>query len=126
MLDIDHFKRVNDTHGHDIGDEVLISISKLISNSLRSKDAFIRFGGEEFFIFTSDCNLKITINIAEKFRLKIQNTKHGSLNLNITSSFGVVEYIENETMESLIKRCDLLLYKAKANGRNIVISTQES
>ena len=122
MLDIDHFKQVNDVYGHDVGDEVLISISSLIQNSIRGDDSFIRFGGEEFFIFTANTNLENCVKIAEKFRLLLEEKIHSSKNLKISSSFGVVEYVENEDLDSIIKRVDTLLYKAKADGRNRVVS----
>lgn len=122
MLDIDHFKLVNDTHGHDIGDEVLVSISELIKNSIRSGDSFIRLGGEEFVVFIANANLEVAKNKAELFRSKIQATTHSNKALSITSSFGVTQYRENEDLESIIKRSDELLYFAKDNGRNMVVS----
>jgi len=122
MLDIDHFKKVNDTYGHNVGDDVLISISKIIQNSIRNNDAFVRFGGEEFFIFLANADLKIAEKIAEKFHALIRNTLHTELNLTITASFGVTEYIEDEDMNTIFKRVDTLLYKAKKTGRDKVIS----
>lgn len=120
MLDIDHFKNVNDTHGHDVGDEVLVSISNILQNSIRSNDALIRFGGEEFFLFLSNVNLEISRNIAEKLRIMIKQTPHSLKALPITASFGVVEYSISEELDALIKRADTLLYKAKENGRDQV------
>lgn len=122
MMDIDHFKRVNDSHGHDVGDEVLIELSALIQHSIRSNDKLIRFGGEEFFTLLSNADIDIAVEIAEKFRLVIESKTHSSKDLDITASFGVVEYTQNESMESLIKRADILLYKAKHSGRNRVES----
>ena len=122
MLDIDHFKRVNDTHGHDVGDEVLISISSILKDSIRINDALIRFGGEEFFVFLSNVNLEVCEKIAEKLRLAIKEHPHSSKSLDITASFGVVEYQIEDDLDSLIKRSDILLYKAKQSGRDRVIS----
>ncbi len=121
MLDIDHFKQVNDTHGHDVGDEVLVSLSSLILHSIRSSDKLVRFGGEEFFIFLSNVDTTIAVKIAEKFRQSIEEKRHSSKELTITASFGVVSYSENETFESLQKRADDFLYRAKDEGRNRVI-----
>ncbi|MEA3227728.1 MAG: GGDEF domain-containing protein, partial [Campylobacterota bacterium] len=114
--------RVNDSHGHDVGDEVLIELSALIQHSIRSNDKLIRFGGEEFFTLLSNADIDIAVEIAEKFRLVIESKTHSSKDLDITASFGVVEYTQNESMESLIKRADILLYKAKHSGRNRVES----
>jgi len=122
MLDIDYFKKVNDIHGHDIGDEVLISISKMVRSSIRENDAFIRFGGEEFFIFVANANLEIATKIANKFNLLTKSTLHSTKELTITASFGVTEYVENEEMSALIKRVDTLLYEAKKTGRDRVIA----
>lgn len=122
MLDIDHFKKVNDTYGHDIGDEILISVSSIIKNSIRDTDALIRFGGEEFLIFISKADLNAGIRIAEKFREMIKTKPHTKNNITITASFGVVEYETNIILDDLIKKADKHLYTAKANGRDIVIS----
>ncbi len=126
MLDIDHFKVVNDTYGHDVGDEVLISFSKIINSLIRDNDAFVRFGGEEFVIFIANANLEIAATKAEIIRLKIEEALHSYKELKITSSFGVVEYRENEDLEMMIKRSDELLYYAKNNGRNMVVSERVS
>lgn len=122
MTDIDHFKNVNDTYGHDVGDEVLIEFTKTIMESIRHNDALVRHGGEEFVVFLSDVNLSIANKIAENLRVKIQESTYSSQKLKITSSFGVVQYKENEEFDSLFKRVDELLYTAKKSGRNMVIS----
>lgn len=122
IMDIDYFKKVNDTYGHDIGDEVLISIATLIQKSIRKKDALIRLGGEEFIVFISNADIYIASKIASNFRQAIEESRHSSKNLAITASFGVAQYRANEDLESLIKRADELLYKAKKTGRNRVVS----
>jgi len=124
MIDIDHFKKINDTYGHDIGDDVLKEFSQLIMNSIRKEDSLIRLGGEEFVIFFSKANIQIGIQSAETIRKKIQDQVHTAKALNITASFGVVEHQNREDLESLVKRADELLYIAKQNGRNRVISTE--
>lgn len=120
MLDIDHFKMVNDTYGHDIGDQVIVSLSNIIKETIRSTDKFIRFGGEEFLIILPNTDLNSATQVADKIRLNIQNTLHSSKKLEITSSFGVVTYKNDDSFNDLIKQADLLLYEAKESGRNIV------
>lgn len=126
MLDIDHFKSVNDTYGHDIGDEVLVSFANIIKDNIRGSDRFIRFGGEEFIILLSNIDLKNAYAFAEKIRLIIQNTTHSSEALKVTASFGVTMYENELTLGDLTKKADLLLYKAKESGRNIVIDSLHS
>lgn len=121
MLDIDHFKSINDTYGHDIGDEVLVSLAELIRNSIRKSDALIRLGGEEFIVFLANTEINIARNIAENIRKTIEVTGHSSLFLDVTASFGVVSYIENEELVEILKRADELLYEAKHSGRNRVV-----
>ena len=120
MLDIDHFKSVNDNHGHNIGDEVLIDISKLIMKSIRKDDSLVRFGGEEFVILISNIDINIAIRNSENLREMIDVTAHSSSHLDITASFGVIQYIKDEDLKSMLKRADKLLYKAKNAGRNRV------
>lgn len=126
MLDIDHFKSVNDTYGHDIGDEVLKGFSKLIKKSIRKDDALVRLGGEEFVIFISNIDINIAVRNAEMMREMIEATTHSSKHLDVTASFGVVQYRVNEELESLLKRSDELLYDAKRAGRNMVISVKHT
>lgn len=120
MLDVDHFKKVNDTYGHDIGDEVLVGIAEIIRENIRKHDSFIRFGGEEFIILLADCDLNMANIKAEKIRQNIENSSLTKKKLNITASFGVVEYCEGRTLDNLIIEADALLYKAKDTGRNRV------
>ena len=123
MIDIDHFKQVNDTYGHLAGDQVLISVAQTLIRSLRPSDMPVRYGGEEFSVFlpgTTDENAKI---IAERIRRNMENMSislaDGTI-LQVTVSIGYAERIENDTVESLIDRADKALYYAKENGRNRV------
>jgi len=125
FFDIDHFKNINDTYGHDIGDYVLENISKLVSSSIRESDIFARWGGEEFIIFLPFTNLKDAKKLAEKLRYKIQEHAFGNVE-QITCSFGVTEFREKDTKTSLLKRVDELLYEAKDSGRNIVVDDFKS
>ncbi|MDF1877058.1 diguanylate cyclase [Sulfurimonas sp. SAG-AH-194-L11] len=118
VFDIDHFKKVNDTYGHDTGDDVLRVYSEFILEQLRVEDVFCRTGGEEFAIILADTDEKSASLLAEKLRLKIENYKKI---VPITMSFGVAEYRPKESKEELYKRADTALYKAKESGRNRVV-----
>ncbi len=119
MFDIDYFKKVNDTYGHNVGDEVLKEYSKLISLHLRECDIFCRIGGEEFIVMLPHVDLKDAQKIAEKLRKLVESNKEV---IPITMSFGVVEYIKGEEIEFIFKRVDDALYRAKDSGRNIVVT----
>ncbi|MDD2357475.1 MAG: diguanylate cyclase [Thiovulaceae bacterium] len=118
MLDIDFFKRVNDEHGHDVGDTVLIEYTKLISKILRKTDFFCRTGGEEFIIILPLVALAEAQKLAEKLRYEVEAAKKV---VPITMSFGIAQYQKNDTIPLLLKRVDDALYKAKENGRNCVV-----
>jgi len=119
LIDIDHFKKFNDTYGHLIGDEVLISLANEVNNHVRDTDTFARWGGEEFTILFSDTSLEMAINVSEKIRKKIEDLEHKTAG-NISASFGVTSYIQDDTIETMFTRCDEALYIAKENGRNRV------
>lgn len=118
MLDIDYFKRVNDEHGHGVGDNILIEYTKFISLMIRDGDAFCRIGGEEFMIILPHTDKNAAKKLAEKLRVEVENYKKV---LPITMSFGVVEYIKGEEIEYILKRVDEALYNAKTDGRNRVV-----
>lgn len=124
MVDIDNFKNINDTYGHDIGDEVLISIADILIKSTRSQDLVSRWGGEEFLILLPDTKLDGGITAAEKIRLRIANEeiKTNELIIHATVSIGVAEFKDGYTIESCIKNSDQALYEAKNKGRNKVIA----
>ena len=121
FFDIDHFKNCNDTHGHLVGDEILIKLSKTIQTNLRDEDLFARWGGEEFVILLENININKAPNIAEKVRQLVENTEF-TKNIKITISIGITEIKANDTLESLMLRADELLYRAKEEGRNRCIS----
>lgn len=122
LIDIDHFKNVNDTYGHLVGDKVIIGICNLISTNIREIDLFARWGGEEFVILVNNQNINQAELIALKLKEKICESKIEKLN--ITCSFGVAQYTKNDTSESIFKKADKALYKAKESGRNCVILGQ--
>lgn len=119
VLDIDHFKKFNDTYGHLIGDEVLVKIANEVNNNIRKTDLFARWGGEEFVLLMPETNLDEARVLCEKLRKLIENTHH-SIAGKITCSFGITSLIEEDTLTTIFKRCDKALYKAKDNGRNRV------
>jgi diguanylate cyclase (GGDEF)-like protein len=124
MLDLDHFKSVNDTHGHAVGDRVLAEVGLLLKRMTRQHDHVARLGGEEFGVLLTHTDLETAHAVAESFRREIQATtvEHGQSKITITSSFGVAELLTEDTLESLMERADTNLYKAKDLGRNCVVS----
>ncbi len=122
MFDIDHFKQINDTYGHDIGDEVLISISNLSQQYIRNVDTLARWGGEEFMILLPETTIDDAECVANKLKDAIsQASLSTTKSLNITASFGLSALLENDTKDIFLKRVDDALYEAKNAGRNIVI-----
>ncbi|GGJ51983.1 diguanylate cyclase [Deinococcus roseus] len=119
MLDVDHFKKVNDTHGHDQGDEVLRHVAKLLRSRVRTTDITARWGGEEFMVLLRHTDLKAGEKMAEKMRESLALTPAGSVGA-VTASFGVTAFEPTDTLTSLSSRVDALLYEAKAAGRNRV------
>lgn len=124
MLDIDHFKNINDTYGHAFGDEVLICIVNTIQSKLRAIDIFARVGGEEFYILIPYSNINETFVMADRFRALIEEIDYLYFNkqqIRISASFGVSEYLTTDSsIEDTMLRCDLALYQAKREGRNRV------
>jgi len=125
MLDIDHFKKVNDTYGHVGGDLVLKEYTKLISSLLRKDDTLIRFGGEEFMVIMAGIPKNRIISVAENIRTRIENAKFlfEDKVIEITTSIGGALYPEIDAVneETLVQVADQNLYKAKNQGRNRVI-----
>ncbi len=123
MIDIDHFKVVNDTYGHDVGDDVLKLVSKVLKSNFRKKDLIVRNGGEEFCIVLDDLTLEKAINIFEKLIKKIESTPYekNGIVINITVSIGLFHGIKND-IKSMLSLADKKLYVAKKNGRNQLVS----
>jgi diguanylate cyclase (GGDEF)-like protein len=119
MFDIDHFKQINDSYGHDVGDEVLVNLSSFVKNSLRNTDIFARWGGEEFMILLPETSIENTQEKIEQLRINIANTQLSKQIKNpITVSFGITLFNPKDTKGTLLKRVDVALYNAKAFGRN--------
>jgi diguanylate cyclase (GGDEF)-like protein/PAS domain S-box-containing protein len=124
MLDIDHFKNVNDQYGHPVGDQVLQFLASELHSTIRGTDIVGRYGGEEFVIFLSGSNGKAAMDLAERLRRMIEEAPFfvGEKEIGITISLGVAEYNENSpNLETLVARADQALYVAKHKGRNRVI-----
>lgn len=124
MMDLDHFKRVNDEHGHLAGDSVLVQVADLLSRRFRATDCVCRYGGEEFAIVLPECNEENAMRCAERCRQDIEHFAeiHGISESTITASFGVAEARPEETSLQLIDHADAALRAAKQAGRNRVVS----
>ncbi|MDX1802933.1 MAG: GGDEF domain-containing protein [Alcanivorax sp.] len=127
MLDIDHFKNINDTHGHAAGDAVLVKVSQIMMANARQYDEVGRYGGEEFAILLPDTSLEQAQKVAERLRARIaaaQVTVEDGRELTVTASFGVAGYPSAavDNMNDLLKAADTALYDAKHNGRNRVMT----
>ncbi|MCX7746106.1 MAG: GGDEF domain-containing protein [Clostridia bacterium] len=126
MVDIDHFKKVNDTYGHPAGDHVLVFFSRLLMKCIRKSDLVSRYGGEEFIVVLPSTDLETAETIAERIRQTVASMPVPPLEdlqiHSITCSLGVATYpVHSDNKESLVKAADIALYKAKASGRNRVI-----
>jgi diguanylate cyclase (GGDEF)-like protein len=121
MFDIDHFKNVNDTYGHQAGDEVIRIVSTLLRDSLRSTDTAGRYGGEEFGIILSDTDAQGALVFAERLRKNIESTvvHHDGLSIQFTISLGIAELSADcQGYKAWLEQSDLALYHCKHNGRN--------
>lgn len=119
VMDIDHFKRINDTFGHLFGDEVLIHVANLMRTVFRGKDKLFRFGGEEFVVLLRNTGSSDAGQVFERFRLAIENHNFPQVE-NVTISIGVASARNEDTPTTLLARADEALYYAKRNGRNQV------
>jgi len=122
MCDIDFFKRVNDTYGHNAGDKVIKHFSDVLAKEVRTEDILARIGGEEFVVLLEHVELNRALAIAETMRNNTQNlkVKYENSSINITASFGVFTTRGGHSLEDCFKKADSALYKAKDNGRNQV------
>ncbi len=117
ILDLDHFKNINDTYGHDVGDKVLIKIAEIIKESIRLSDRLYRYGGEEFVVIADGASLENAAILAESIRKKVENTPLMKKE-KITISLGVAALEEGQNPEMWLKYADDALYEAKRTGRN--------
>jgi diguanylate cyclase (GGDEF)-like protein len=119
LYDVDHFKEVNDTYGHQIGDKVLMQLSRVVSSGIRDCDVLARWGGEEFVLMLPGCDAQMGHAAVEKLRTVVTQVSFDIVG-NVTCSFGVAECADGDTAETLIARADDALYRAKVKGRNRV------
>lgn len=119
MLDVDHFKSVNDTYGHQVGDSVLVELSNILKTKIRETDIPGRWGGEEFLVICPETDLDGTIKIAEKLRQNIEKATFSTVGQK-TASLGVAIYQTGDSIKSILARADDALYRAKEKGRNRV------
>jgi diguanylate cyclase (GGDEF)-like protein len=122
MADVDHFKEINDAHGHATGDEVLRKVAALVSGVLRAGDAVVRYGGEEFLLILPGVELARALVVAERARASAEGSHFfaGGSQLRVTLSIGVAERGPGERRDALIERADRAMYVAKQAGRNRV------
>ncbi len=123
FIDIDNFKQINDTYGHDIGDEVLQLVANTFTTNARPFDIYGRWGGEEFIAIIRNINNHDLKNLGNRVRCLVESSyiTHKNKKLNVTISIGATLVNESDSMESCIKRADKLLYKSKLNGRNCLM-----
>ena len=122
MLDLDHFKHINDEHGHLAGDRALQAVAEILSQQVRIGDIVGRFGGEEFVVLLSETPLQAAAETAERLRQQIEEhaADAAPAGVAVTASIGVTEYVAGEPIEAALSRADRALYRAKAAGRNCV------
>jgi two-component system cell cycle response regulator len=130
MIDIDHFKRINDTFGHEVGDKAIVAVARLLTESMRSTDLAARFGGEEFVLLMSETNIEVAMRAAERLRAAVSmmhvNAEDGAP-VALTISVGVASADPTgiqDSPSSLLVRADKALYRAKKEGRNLVVAGQ--
>jgi diguanylate cyclase (GGDEF)-like protein len=123
LFDVDHFKRLNDAHGHHAGDAVLRALAASVHEDLRESDALVRYGGEEFLVLLPKADLAAASVIAERIRVHVAGHPFHYLNieLRITVSLGVGQYVSSENEGDFVNRIDVALYEAKAKGRNRLV-----
>jgi diguanylate cyclase len=129
MLDIDHFKKVNDTFGHLFGDKVIKAVAMVLKKNTKGKDLAARFGGEEFIVLLPDTGIEGARVVAENIRQTIEgasiiNPNNKQIVSKVTISIGMTEMLEEDDFEMMVVRADKALYAAKENGRNQVVEAR--
>lgn len=121
MFDVDHFKDINDDHGHVAGDRVLVAITELVREELRGLDRLARYSGEEFLIIAPNTTGQRALTLAERLRARIGSASFDTV-ARVTCSFGVCEYNGDEDADALVRRADDLMYRARRAGRNGLVA----
>jgi diguanylate cyclase (GGDEF)-like protein len=119
MFDIDRFKRINDTHGHHVGDEVLVQVARLVRERIRESEIFARWGGEEFIILLPHTVLQSAVHLGWALHERLLAHPFPQVGT-VTASFGVAQYAAGDSLDGLLQRADAAVYRAKANGRSRV------
>jgi diguanylate cyclase (GGDEF)-like protein len=119
LFDVDHFKQVNDTYGHPVGDAVLVELARHVAGLVRKSDVLARWGGEEFAVLSPGSDAQVACQAAERLRLAIEQKDFDKIG-RLRCSFGVAQRSENDTAEALVAKADAALYRAKIEGRNRV------
>jgi diguanylate cyclase (GGDEF)-like protein len=123
MADIDHFKAINDVHGHKAGDDALVCVGRVLKSCVRAGDRAIRWGGEEFLVVLPGVALTQAMELAERLRSKVGAARVNEMGLfSLSVSAGVAEMAAGESASELLRRADLAMYRAKRQGRNAVRS----
>jgi diguanylate cyclase (GGDEF)-like protein len=128
LADVDHFKRINDAHGHAVGDRVLTSVAGVLHGSLRTQDAAARWGGEEFLLLLPDTDLEGAEEVASRLRRDVQERlpELRGMPVDLTLTFGVAAYTPAPSVDACLKAADDALYRGKAEGRDRVVSARPS
>ena len=126
MIDIDHFKKINDQYGHDAGDKVLAHIGALLVNNIRLPDAAGRWGGEEFLVIAPGSDTDAAAGLAQRIRLAIKAISIAEVPAAITASFGVARFTDDQNPDQLLARADQALYRAKQTGRDRVVTAGDA
>ncbi len=122
MCDVDHFKLINDTYGHNIGDKVLVQIAKAICNSIRETDFVARWGGEEFLIMYIDSDITTALKFSERVRKAVESLSFRDMDQSVSISIGISQLYKGDITDDVLKRSDQALYQAKADGRNCIVT----
>ena len=125
MVDIDHFKSVNDNYGHGEGDKILKLFAGLLLSMIRTEDIAVRWGGEEFIILLTHTACEAAAALAERIRIGFEQPSGSTLGIPLSASFGVVQLLDGENEDSFIRRADDAMYCAKKQGRNRVVAVDE-
>lgn len=125
LIDIDYFKKVNDKYGHHIGDKVLVKVSSLFKELIRSCDIAARYGGEEFLITLANTDINEAYIMAERVRKLASHIKIKGIDLNLTVSIGCCTLKDKDSYESILKRVDKFMYEAKKRGRNNSVKEED-
>jgi diguanylate cyclase len=130
LIDIDHFKKFNDSYGHQVGDQVLRLVAKVLQDNVREQDLAARYGGEELMAVLPGANLEVCAGVAERIRRRISDARltrrtTGQEISSVTASIGVAQFRLAESAEAMIERCDRALYQAKRAGRNRTVTESE-